>query len=99
MKLFLQHEPNNPSNEITDKAIPKYNIGFWRPFWHGEDPLSIIDQSENPMAIIPAVKVIRFRVMIITLLGRAIFFFFFLFLCQISREKKNKEKKNSTDLI
>lgn len=98
MKLFLQHEPNNPSNEITDKAIPKYNIGFWRPFWHGEDPLSIIDQSENPMAIIPAVKVIRFRVMIITLLGRAIFFFF-LFVCQISREKKNKEKKNSTDLI
>lgn len=98
MKLFLQHEPNNPSNEITDKAIPKYNIGFWRPFWHGEDPLSIIDQSENPMAIIPAVKVITFRDMIITLLGRAIFFF--LFVCQISREKKKKEKKkNSSDLI
>lgn len=98
MKLFLQHEPNNPSNEITDKAIPKYNIGFWRPFWHGEDPLSIIDQSENPMAIIPAVKVIRFRVMIITLLGRAIFFFFCSYVRSLEK-KKNKEKKNSTDLI
>lgn len=49
-------------------------MGFCSPLMHGEEPfLSTANQNDNPIANNPTNRVIKFKIMIITLLGRAIF--------------------------